>query len=109
MKKTFIFIPAYVLLLIAKLATNSNIENTRYVQTVVPIYAICNYDNHKKIYGTVSFSGNVVSTSGRVVYSGSTPLYIYSYIDVNGNYYEPYFTGYTYEDEDYAYVSGCPL
>ena len=84
-------------------------DNSRYVVSVVPIYAICNYNNHKKIYGTVSFSGTVVSTGGRVVYSGNTPLYVYSYTDEYNNYYEPYFSGYTYFDEDYTYVSGCPL
>lgn len=84
-------------------------EETRYVVSVVPIYAICNYNNHKKIYGTVSFSGVIVSTGGRVVYSGNTPLYVYSYTDEYNNYYEPYFSGYTYFDEDYTYVSGCPL
>ena len=116
MKKTFIVIPAYALLLVANLIgnpiSNNNVNEpaeARYVQTVVPIYAVCNYNNHKKIYGTVSFSGRVVSTSGRVVYSGNTPLYVYSYTDENNNYYEPYFSGYTYEDEDYAFVSGCPL
>lgn len=114
MKKTFIIIPVCAMLFMTNLLGNFTTDNSveepieaRYVQTVVPIYAVCNYDSHRKIYGTVNFSGNVVSTSGRVVYQGNNPIYIYTYTDKYGNYYEPYFTGYTYDSEDF--VSGCPL
>lgn len=116
MKKTFIIIPVYALLLAASLFGNLNTNNNlkepseaRYEQTIVPIYAVCNYSSHTIIYGTVNFSGKVVSTSGRVIYSGDIPLYIYTYTDKYNNYYEPYFTGYTYDSEDYANVPGCPL
>lgn len=116
MKKLLIVLPLCAFLFMTNIhseqSTLSKEEEpieTRYVETVVPIYAICNYNNHKKIYGTVRFDGRVISTSGRVVYSGTTPIYVYSYIDEYRNYYEPYYSGYTYVDEDYAYVPGCPL
>lgn len=83
-------------------------ENTRYVEMEVPIYAVCQGNMHKDIFGTAQFDGTIVSTSGRTVWRGDTPIYVYVYYDQYANYYEPYFDGYTYTT-DGTYVSGCPL
>ena len=88
-------------------ADKVEIEN-RYLVLEVPIYAECNYDVHTIIYGTTSFNGTIVSTSGRTVWYGTTLRYIYVYYDQYGNYYEPYFGGYTYVDNS-GEIPGCPF
>ena len=76
-------------------ADKVEIEN-RYLVLEVPIYAECLSDAHYIIYGTTSFNGTIVSTSGRIIWYGNTPRYIYVYYDQYGNYYQPYLDGYTY-------------